>query len=255
MPGYCTLIARRRPSRASAACTWPIEAAAIGVNEKREKCCVQSLPQLASSTVTSWLIGIGWASARRRARIWLSSGVHRQELAHLHRRAAQLGQLVGHPAGVGGGEQQLAHRRAPALGQLAQALGEHAAGHAGSQAAQPGEAGDAAARHRGAGLGGGRCHRWAPAGVLRVKRRATCKNCTGLAAAGLVSASSWRCRRWTWRGIDPSMRPVGAPATHPRGACRKILGCRADVADAGATEVAPKVDVISHLPTLTLPSS
>ena len=51
-----------------------VEAAAIGVNEKREKCRVQSLPQLASSTVTSWLIGIGWASARRRARIWLSSG-------------------------------------------------------------------------------------------------------------------------------------------------------------------------------------
>jgi len=35
--GYWILMARRRPSRVSASCTWPIEAAASGVNEKRRK--------------------------------------------------------------------------------------------------------------------------------------------------------------------------------------------------------------------------
>ena len=86
------------------------------------------------------------------------AGVHRQELPDLHRRAAQVGQLLGHPAGVGGGEEQVAHRGAAALGELAQPLGEHPAGDARGQAAQPGEARDAAARHRRARFDGRRCH-------------------------------------------------------------------------------------------------
>ena len=81
------------------------------------------------------------------------AGVHRHQLPDLHRRAAQLRELVGDAAGVGRGEHQLAHLRALAGGELARALGEHAARHPGGEAAQAGEAGQAAARHRGAVCG------------------------------------------------------------------------------------------------------
>ena len=73
-PGYCSLIASSWPSRVRARCTWPIEAAAQGVKEKRSKPCSQPLPQCVSSTCTTWLIGMVRASSRRRARMSASSG-------------------------------------------------------------------------------------------------------------------------------------------------------------------------------------
>ncbi len=82
-----------------------------------------------------------------------AAGVHRHQLAHLHRRAAQLRELLGDAAGVGRGEHQFAHLGALAGGELARALGEHAARHAGGQAAQAGETGQASAGHRGAACG------------------------------------------------------------------------------------------------------
>ena len=97
------------------------------------------------STLTSWLIGIGWASARSRARISRQfrrqqvAGIHRQQLPDFHRRAAQLGQLIGDAAGIGRRQQQVAHAWPFALGELAHALGQHAAGNAGGQTAQPGQ--------------------------------------------------------------------------------------------------------------------
>ena len=82
-----------------------------------------------------------------------AAGVHRHQLADLHRRTAQLRELFGDAAGVGRGEHQLAHLGSFAGGELARTLGEHAARHPGGETAQAGETGQAAAGHRGAARG------------------------------------------------------------------------------------------------------
>ena len=73
-PGYCTLIARSRPSRVLARCTCPIEAAAIGLGSRWAKPGSQPLPHWAFRTSRSWRGGIGSAASRSRAMIEASSG-------------------------------------------------------------------------------------------------------------------------------------------------------------------------------------
>ena len=73
-PGYCTLMARSLPSRVSARCTCPIEAAAAGVKANRSKLASQSLPHSRSNTDTNWLMGIETALLRRRDIISESAG-------------------------------------------------------------------------------------------------------------------------------------------------------------------------------------
>jgi len=104
-PGYWILMAMSRPSLAWARCTWPMEAAAMGVYEKCLNCFSQPGPHCASSTPFTWALQ-------------QVAGFHRYQLPHLHGRAAQLGELVGHPARIGRREQQVAHLRAIALGEL-----------------------------------------------------------------------------------------------------------------------------------------
>ncbi len=62
------------PSMVRARWTWPMDAAAIGVKENSRKWRSQPFPQLASSTPTTWLMGMARASARRRARMSPISG-------------------------------------------------------------------------------------------------------------------------------------------------------------------------------------
>jgi hypothetical protein len=81
------------------------------------------------------------------------AGFHRDQLPHLHRGAAQLGQLVGHAARIARREQQVAQFRAVALRQLAGALGNHAAGNARGHPAETGQAGAATAWHGEGGRG------------------------------------------------------------------------------------------------------
>ena len=89
--------------------------------------------------------------------------IHRQQLPYLHGRAAQLCELVGYAAGVGGGEQQVAGAGAFALRPLARAFGQHAAGQPGRQGAHARHAAPAAAGHGccGAGRGSGGLWVWA----------------------------------------------------------------------------------------------
>ena len=123
-----------------------MDAAATGVKENWRKCRSQPSPQLALSTLTTWLMGIARASARRRARMSPNlrrqqvAGIHREHLSDLHRRSTQLRKLIGDAAGIGGGEQQITEAGALALDKLARAFGQHVAGDArreGSQPAQP----------------------------------------------------------------------------------------------------------------------
>ena len=53
--------------------------------------------------------------------------VHRNHLPQLHRRAAQVGELIGDAPDIGGGEQQVAHLRPLAIGDPTRALRQHAA--------------------------------------------------------------------------------------------------------------------------------
>ena len=71
--------------------------------------------------------------------------VHGDQLADLHRRAAQLGQLFGDPYRIGGRQQQVADGRSLALAELTRALGQHPAGHARGQPAEAGQPGESPA--------------------------------------------------------------------------------------------------------------
>ena len=73
-PGYCTLIARSRPSSAIARCTCPIDAAAIGVGANRLNRRRQSAPHSRASTFCSCCGGMWLARSRSPAISWLSSG-------------------------------------------------------------------------------------------------------------------------------------------------------------------------------------
>jgi hypothetical protein len=123
-PGYWILMAMSRPSLAWARCTWPMEAAAMGVYEKMLELLLPARAPLRVEHALHLGFGMARASERSRARISASAGrqqvagFHRYQLPHLHGRAAQLGELVGHPARVGRREQQVAHLRAIALGEL-----------------------------------------------------------------------------------------------------------------------------------------
>ena len=68
------------------------------------------------------------------------AGVHGQDLAHFHGGAAHGGQLVRHPPGVGGGQQQIPGLQAIAGPQLPGAFSQHAAGHTPRHARDPRQA-------------------------------------------------------------------------------------------------------------------
>jgi hypothetical protein len=73
IPGYCTLIARSRPSLVCARCTCPIEADAMGRTSNRRNRESHPGPQAPSSTRRNCAGGIGSASALNRAKIAASS--------------------------------------------------------------------------------------------------------------------------------------------------------------------------------------
>ena len=73
-PGYCTLMARSRPSGVMARWTCPIEAAAKGRRSKRVKRPYQPAPHSAFSTVCNCFGGICGACARKVAMIAVISG-------------------------------------------------------------------------------------------------------------------------------------------------------------------------------------
>ena len=79
--------------------------------------------------------------------------VHRDQLPHFHRCAAQLRQLVCHPAGVGGGEHQVACAGHVALRPLPCTLCQHAACQSRRHRAHAGHARPAAAGHGCAAVG------------------------------------------------------------------------------------------------------
>ena len=110
--------------------TWPIDAAATGVNEK--------WPEVAIPTVAPVGVehrdhlahrhrpGIGAQARQDVAELGRQqvAGVHRQQLSDLHRRPAHLRQLIGDPAGIGRREQQVADPGAFALGELPRTFGQ-----------------------------------------------------------------------------------------------------------------------------------
>ena len=117
-PGYCTLIASTRPSGSVARWTCPIDAAAIGDASKCRKRRRQSAPHSARSTRSSCcgrhairLVAQPREDRRQFGRQQVA-GVHRDHLAELHRRAAQVRQPVGDARGVGRRQQQVAHAAA-----------------------------------------------------------------------------------------------------------------------------------------------
>ena len=73
-PGYCTLIARSRPSRVIARCTCPIDAAAIGVASNRAKRAASPCPIRAPAPAAAARAACDARRSRSRARIWASSG-------------------------------------------------------------------------------------------------------------------------------------------------------------------------------------
>ena len=160
-----------------------------------------------------------------------AAGVHRHQLAHLHRRAAQLRELIGDAAGVGRSQHQLAHLRALASGELARTLGEHAARHTGGEAAEAGEAGQAAARHRGAACGvrhgvlgvdgaGSGVH-----GVLLIGCSGGIRWQGDHIPCGSGLARDWRRCRGPSRASPLSMRPL-----------REGAGDQGDAGDGGETQ-------------------
>ncbi|CAB4776534.1 unannotated protein [freshwater metagenome] len=62
MPGYCTFTATTRPSRVTALCTWPIDAAAIGVSPQSRK-TLRGSPSSSVTTCVASAGAIGGASA------------------------------------------------------------------------------------------------------------------------------------------------------------------------------------------------
>ncbi len=90
---------------------------------------------------------------RRRQQV---AGLHGHQLPYLHGRTAQLGQLVGNPARVGGCQQQVADLGAVSTCPLACSFGHHASGNASGHPAQARQAGAAAAGYCQCGCGGAR---------------------------------------------------------------------------------------------------
>ncbi len=74
--------------------------------------------------------------------------VHRDHLAELHRRTAQMRELVGDARGVGRGQQQITHARPLARRQPPRALRDHPARDAARNPAKAPEARQSPARHR-----------------------------------------------------------------------------------------------------------
>ncbi len=62
-PGYCTLTATSRPSCHTARCTWPMEAAAVGLSSNDWNSSCQSSPSRSFSTPCTVRVGIGGAAS------------------------------------------------------------------------------------------------------------------------------------------------------------------------------------------------
>ncbi len=73
--------------------------------------------------------------------------IHRDHLPELHRRAAQVRELVGDAPDIGGRQQQVAHLRPLPVGDPPRAFGEHAARDTARQAPEHAEPRHPSARH------------------------------------------------------------------------------------------------------------
>ena len=160
MPGYWILSARSRPSAALARCTCPIDAAATGSKSNDAKRSSQPFPYSRPSTRRSCAAGMVSASARSTARACGELGgqdvgaLEGEELAELHRGAAELGEAAGQTLGVRRGEEGACHasRRLRRCGaaraeRAARALGETSGGELAGQEPEAREPLEAARRH------------------------------------------------------------------------------------------------------------
>ena len=155
-PGYCTLIARSRPSGVTARCTCPMEAAAKGRTSKRAKRLYQPGPHSAFSTVCSCLGGMWRASSRIRARIAVSSSGSTSPVSidSICPSFSAAPRRCDSPSvsrkRVGRRQQQLRQIRPLALRQRAQAARRNAARNARGHATKAQQPRRASRRHRGA---------------------------------------------------------------------------------------------------------